>query len=121
MQTVEEEYTRFIRALKSEQIAESTAPEGFYMSIRDGPKTVFLLGPFKNEADCRRYAYSEPEEGGDAYLHNAVQQICHEIDPKTHFAEWGMARMDSGKRTGALQSIYPHGELENKIINRLGI
>jgi hypothetical protein len=120
MQTVEE-YTHFISVLKSEQISEPNEKEGFYVTVRDGPKTAFLLGPFKNEADCRKYAYSELEDGGNRALHNAVQQICYEVDPKVHFADFGMARTDTTKRTGCLQSMYPHGELEDKIINRLGI
>ncbi len=102
-----------------ELCAPDTSP-AFYVTIRDGRKTSFLLGPFESESICRKYAYSEQCEGGDLNLHHAIQEIVYEIDPKTHFAEWGMCKAGSAKRTGILHSLYPHKELENKILNRGG-
>ena len=94
--------------------------DGYYVSVIDGSRTAFVMGPFKTESQCRLFAYDE-SEGGNHLLSNAVRQIAYEIDPKTTFACFGMAKAETAKRTGIFHSMYPNGELVAKISNRSGI
>ena len=102
-------------------LADKETSPAYYMTMQDAGRTAFLLGPFAAESDCRRYAYDSREDGGDSTLHHAIQQIVYEVDPKTHFASWGMAKTETAIRTGILHSLYPHGELEAMIQNRGGV
>ena len=94
--------------------------DGYYVSVIDGSRTAFVMGPFKTEAQCRLFAYDE-DEGGNHLLSNAVRQIAYEIDKKTAFACFGMAKSETAKRTGIFHSMYPHGEIVAMISNRSGI
>jgi len=109
-----------ITRLKRIELADQKISPAFYMTMQDAGKTAFLLGPFANESDCRKYAYDSPEEGGNFTLHHAIQEIVYELDSESHFYSWGMAKTETAKRTGVLHSMFPHGELETKIFNRGG-
>jgi len=96
-----------------------TAP-AFYVSMQDADRYALLLGPFADEHVCRQYAYSEPEDGGNPALSRAVRQLAYEIDPKSHFYGFGMARTETARRAGILHGMFGHGELETKLQNRGG-
>lgn len=82
-------------------------PDQFFVSLRDAGRTALLLGPFSNEADCRRYAYSDPEEGGSD-KHNEMRDAIYEIDRSAHFMCWGMVKI----------AVKP-GEVFKTVLNRV--
>lgn len=69
----------------------------FYVSVRDGERFAFLLGPFQDEVECRQYAYYSPEDGGDPAKHNALMKLC-EADPRSPWYAYGMAKAPTGRR-----------------------
>lgn len=71
----------------------------FYVSVKDGEKYAFLLGPFQDEVSCRQYAYSTAEDGGDAAKHNQLMKLC-ECDPRSPWYAYGMAKAPNGYREG---------------------
>ena len=76
----------------------------YFVSVRDAERTVPLLGPFADEELCKKYAYGENR--------SLVTDACHEIDPKSHFYEYGMfrvplAEMCPFKYVGILNRIDP--------------
>jgi hypothetical protein len=57
----------------------------YYVSVRDGDRTIPVLGPFLSEELCKEYAY------GNKRIE--IVNACCEIDPKAHFYEYGMFRL----------------------------
>ena len=102
------------------QLADRDTTPVFYVSMRGADRYALLIGPFADESICRQYAYSESEDGGNPALSRAVRQLAYEIDPKSHFYGFGMARTPSARRTGIFHNMVGHGELETKLQNRGG-
>ena len=71
----------------------------FYVSVRDGEKYAFLLGPFQDEAECRTWAYYNAEDGGDPAKHCRLLKLC-ERDPKSPWYAYGMAKAPNGHKDG---------------------
>lgn len=65
----------------------------WYVSVQDAGRTALVLGPFIEEAACRRWAYSEREEGGDAACHYELSNKLGRLYPWSHFYAMGMVRM----------------------------
>ena len=82
----------------------------FYVSIVDGTKHALLLGPFRTEAACREYAYIEENDGGNRAKHLALIHRANELDPKAAFYGFGMAKVETGHRTGVMNK---HFEVSN--------
>jgi len=68
----------------------------FFVSCRDAGKTALILGPFTTETECRKYAYSEPEDGGSPECITVKDTVC-KIDGRAHFASWGMLKIKDVK------------------------
>ena len=93
-------------------------PDQYFVSCRDAGKTALVLGPFTNEKDCRRYAYSESDEGGSSEYLSVNRAVC-ELDGKAHFASWGMLRIkdvkENEKYQGFLNKVNP--EVWDKVLS----
>jgi hypothetical protein len=59
--------------------------DAFFVTCRDGPKTAMILGPFTDEELCKKYAYGDESR--------EITKACYDIDPKSHFFEFGMCRV----------------------------
>ena len=70
----------------------------FYASVTDGGRTALLLGPFRTEVKCRRWAYYDAEDGGSE-LNLKLKKEC-ECDPKSCWYSYGMVKMANGYREG---------------------
>jgi hypothetical protein len=68
----------------------------FFVSIQDAGKTGLILGPFTTEIQCKKYAYLLPEDGGSSESITVKDAVC-KIDPKVHFAAWGMLKIQDVK------------------------
>jgi hypothetical protein len=76
----------------------------FYVSVVDGTKFAFILGPFRTEQECREYAYLEEADGGNRAKHLAMINKAHELDPKSAFYAFGMSKAPHGHRQGVMNS-----------------
>ena len=74
----------------------------FYVSVKDGEKFALVLGPFRTEAECRAWAYSAPEDGGDISKHGYLLDRAQARDAKSWFYAWGMVKWADGHREGVL-------------------
>jgi hypothetical protein len=78
----------------------------FYASVQDAGKTGLLLGPFKNEKDCRGFAYYHEEDGGNHEEHSMLQSIAEKCDPRSVFYAFGMVKLETGRRSGVLNKFF---------------
>jgi hypothetical protein len=78
----------------------------FYVSVVDGAKYAFILGPFRTEAECREYAYLETVDGGDRGKHLAMIHKANELDPKAAFYGFGMCKAPNGHRSGVMNKYF---------------
>jgi len=100
-----EDYLKSIK-IPQQNIGNWTDEPCFYMSIRDGEKWAFILGPFRTEQECREYAYIEESDGGNRAKHLAVIHKASELDPKSAFYGFGMVKAQNGHRTGVLNKYF---------------
>ena len=80
----------------------------WYASIQDNGRTALLLGPFRTEDECRKYAYSSEEHGGNTKLHSEMLNYATEVDQKAWWYSYGMVKMKTGHRNGCLNKFYPN-------------
>lgn len=57
-------------------------PGNYYVSVRDGKRSAFLLGPYEND------------HATALTMVNAAAQLAYELDPKAAFYAFGTARVD---------------------------
>jgi hypothetical protein len=74
----------------------------FYASCVDGGRMALLLGPFRNEEDCRKWSYYDVESGGDRWRHGALCRAAEAFDARAVFYAFGMVRMKDGSHIGKL-------------------
>lgn len=77
----------------------------FYVSVQDAGRTALVLGPFRNEADCRHWAYRATEDVGDRLKRNALCKALDKVDSRSHFYAIGMVKMANGNREGKLNAM----------------
>lgn len=76
----------------------------YYVSVIDGDRFGLLLGPFRSEAECRRFAYCHAEDGGELTNNNLLRSKMYEVDNRSWFYSVGMVKMKNGHREGVLNS-----------------
>lgn len=79
----------------------------FYVSVIDGPKFGLLLGPFREESECRKWAYLDTQSGGDRDKYCRLVNQAGECDPWAGFYSYGMVKMTNGHREGVLNRFFP--------------
>ncbi len=93
---------------------QQTETGHFYVSVKDGPKIGLLLGPFATPEACRRWAYSDPIDGGELSLHNQLREAMDQVDPFSCFYGVGMLEMKkSYTAPGCLNRRIGFNELQN--------
>jgi hypothetical protein len=78
----------------------------FYVSAQDAGRTALVLGPFRNEEDCRLWAYRTPEDGGDRLKRFLLDKALLKKDPWSSFYAIGMVKMANGNREGKLNAAF---------------
>lgn len=82
----------------------------FYVSAQDAGRTALVLGPFRNEVDCRHWAYRKTEQGGDRFKRHALDEALLKLDAWSSFYAIGMVNMVNGNRDGKLNAaLKPDG------------
>lgn len=88
----------------------------YFVTCRDAGKTALLLGPFTNEKTCKIFAEFR-EDNPESRLSEIIK-ACEDIDPRSHFYEYGMIRIKDvkpeEKYRGILNKVNPEkwdGEL----------
>ena len=77
----------------------------FYATVINAGKTALLAGPFENESDCRQWAYSDEEDGGNIVKHHLLYQETCRVDCRAHWYSWGMVKMPNGHRDGIISKV----------------
>lgn len=79
----------------------------WYVSVQDAGRNALVLGPFRDESECRQYAYGgeSDEPGGDTRKHYDLIMLAESRDPKAWFYAWGMVKMANGYRNGTLNGL----------------
>lgn len=81
-----------------------------YVSAQDAGRTALVLGPFRDEATCRKWAYRTDEDGGDRHKRHLLDKALEKLDPWSHFYAIGMVKMVNGLREGKLnRALRPDG------------
>lgn len=83
-----------------------TDNECWYASAQDAGRTALVLGPFRTEADCRKWAYGALPDGG-SHLHAQLLNIACKLDPRSWFYAWGMVKLQNGHKDGSLNAKMP--------------
>lgn len=80
----------------------------FYVTATDAGRWVALLGPFREEAVCRSWAYCAAS-GGEQAKHNAVIQEAERLDPGSAFYSFGMVKCADGHKEGKFNERFSPG------------
>lgn len=78
----------------------------FYASATDAGKLALILGPFQTEEECREWAYTGEEDGGNFAKAVSLRNACHEMDPKSVFYAYGMVKTENGYRDGIFNAKF---------------
>lgn len=76
----------------------------FYVSVIDAGRTALVLGPFQDEAECRKWAYTSPEDGGSE-KGVELRRVANDRDYRSWFYAWGMVKAPNGHREGVLNKV----------------
>lgn len=75
----------------------------FYVQVSKPPLAGLALGPFQEQVEAAKWAYSAPEMGGSGF-HRQLVLLAQEVDKQAALYTWGVVKCASGIQEGLFNS-----------------